>query len=214
MLDYLSDEDREESSHAEEEEEEEEEVGDDSDADASDDGDVGGGDGDDDGDSSDDDDDDDDDDGVDYGYREDREFEKEQRGKQVRRAATVRLTRGRGRSHGRGHAHGEGRVGGRRGRRKRSARASGRGAGRGEGIGSDGDISGEDDEWVDDDTASQEMEFTDNPGITSDRPTSALGSIQLFFTRALLNHLTEETNMYAMYCRDVLKRNNALNWQG
>ena len=106
VLDYFSDEDREESSH----EEEEEEVGDDSDADASDDGDVGGGDGDDDGDSSDD--DHDDHDGVDYGYCEDREFEKEQRGKQVRRAATGRVTRGRGRSRGRGCARGEGRAGG------------------------------------------------------------------------------------------------------
>ena len=110
VLDYFSDEDREESRH--EEEEEEEEVGDDSDADASDDGDVGGGDGDDDGDSSDDDDDDDDGGGVDYGYREDREFEKEQRGKQVRRAVTGRLTRGRGCSRGRGRARGEGCVGG------------------------------------------------------------------------------------------------------
>ena len=199
VLDYFSDEDRDESSHEEEEEEEEEEeVGDDSDADASDDCgsddvDVGGGDGDDDGDSS----DDDDDDGVDFGYREDR--------KQVRRAARGRLTRGRG-SRVRGRAHGQGRVGGRRGGRKHSARARGRGAGRGEGSGSDGDISGVDDEWVDDDTAPQEMEFTGNPGITSDRPTSALGFIQLFFTRALLNYLTEETNMYAMYCWDVLKK--------
>ena len=112
VLDYFSDKDRDESSH---EEEEEEEVGDDSDADASDDCgsddvDVGSGDGDDDGDSS----DDDDDDGVDFGYREDREFEKEQRGKQVRRAARGRLTRGRG-LRGRGRARGQGRVGGRRG---------------------------------------------------------------------------------------------------
>ena len=58
------------------------------------------------------------------------------------------------------------------------------------------------------------MEFTGNPGIISDRSTSALGFIQLFFTRALLNYLTEETNMYAMYCWDVLKKTNALNWQG
>ena len=94
MLDYFSGEDRDESSH-----DEEEEVGDDSDG--------GGGDGDDDGDSS-------DDDGVDFGYREDRDFEKEQRGKQVRRAARGRLTRGRG-SRSRGRARGQGRVGGRRG---------------------------------------------------------------------------------------------------
>ena len=105
-------------------------------------------------------------------------------------------------------------VWGEAGRRKRSARASGRGAGWEEGNGSDWDISGGDDEWVDDDTAPQEIEFTGNPGITSARPTTALGFIHLFFTRALLNYLTEETNMYAMYCRDVLKRNNALNWQG
>ena len=89
VLDYFSDEDRDESSH-----DEEEEVGDVSDADASDDRGsdddyVGGGDGDDDdGDSS-----NDDDDGVDFGYREDRDFEKERRGKQVRRAARGRLTR-------------------------------------------------------------------------------------------------------------------------
>ena len=215
VLDYFSDEDRDASSH-DEEEEEEEEVGDVSDADASDDRGsdddyVGGGDGDDDGDSS----DDDDDDGIDFGYREDRELEKERRGKQVRRAA-----QGGSREAG---VHVLGVVlvakvvwggGGGRGGRKRSARASRRGAGRGEGNGSDGNIPGGDDEWVNDDTVPQEMEFTGNPGITSARPTSALGFIQLFFTRALLNYLTEETNMYAMYCWDVLKINNALNWQG
>ena len=110
VLDYFSDEDREEGIH-EEEEEEEEEAGDDSDADASDDhgsggGDVGGGDGDDDDDSS-----DDDDDGGDYGYREDRDFVKEQRGRQVWRAARGRFTRGRDRTSGRGRARGQGRVG-------------------------------------------------------------------------------------------------------
>ena len=52
----------------------------------------------------------------------------------------------------------------------------------------------------------KEMEFAGNPGIISDRPTSALGFIQLFLTRALLNYLTEETNMYVMYCRDILKK--------
>ena len=51
-----------------------------------------------------------------------------------------------------------------------------------------------------------EMKFTGNPGIISDRLTSALGFIQLFLARTLLNYLTEETNMYAMYCRDVLKK--------
>ena len=94
VLDYFSEEDRDESSH-----EEEEEVGDVSDSDASDEDYVGGGDGDDDGASSDDDGDSSDDDGdygVDFGYLEDRELEKERRGKQVRRAARGRLARGRG----------------------------------------------------------------------------------------------------------------------
>ena len=99
VLDYFSDEDIDESSH-----DEEEEVGDVSDADASDEDYVGGGD------SSDDDDDDDDDDDGDFGYLEDRELEKERRGKQVRRAARERLTRGRG-SRVRGRARGQGRVG-------------------------------------------------------------------------------------------------------
>ena len=111
VLDYFSDEDRDESSH--DDDEEEEEVGDVSDADASDDRGsdddyVGGGDGDDDGDSSD---DDDDADGVVFRGRENCELEKERRGKQGRRAARGRLTRGRG-SCGRGHARGQGRVGG------------------------------------------------------------------------------------------------------
>ena len=45
-------------------------------------------------------------------------------------------------------------------------------------------------------------------------PTTALGFVQLFLTRALLNYLTEETNMYAIYCRDVLRQPYALHWQG
>ena len=114
VLDYFNGEDRNESSH-DDDDDEEEEVGDVSDADTSvdrgsDDDYVGGGEDDDDGDSS----DDDDDDGVDFGYREDHDFEKERRGKQVRRAARGRLTRGRG-SCGRGRARGQGYVGGRAG---------------------------------------------------------------------------------------------------
>ncbi|XP_069185477.1 piggyBac transposable element-derived protein 4 isoform X1 [Procambarus clarkii] len=40
-------------------------------------------------------------------------------------------------------------------------------------------------------------DFTGNPGLTIPKPTSALAFIQLFFTRALLEFLTVETNLYA-----------------
>ena len=84
-----------------------------------------------------------------------------------------------------------------------------------EGGGGDdnGDSSG-DDAWVDDDIAPQEMEFTAFCGMNTPVPTTVLGFIQLFLTRTLLNYLAEETNMHGMYCRDVLKQKNALNWQG
>ena len=40
------------------------------------------------------------------------------------------------------------------------------------------------------------------------------GIFQLFLTRELLVFLAEGTHFYAIYCRDVLKRDNAKNWEG
>ena len=92
------------------------------------------------------------------------------------------------------------------GGRKHSAHASGRGAGRVMGV--MGIFQG--DMMILPHRKWNLLATPESPVLT----TSALGFIQLFFTRALLNYLPEETNMYAMYCRDLLKRNNALNWQG
>ena len=71
-----------------------------------------------------------------------------------------------------------------------------------------------DEGWVDDDTPPQELEFTGTPGMTCNMPTTVLGFVQLFLTRELLLYLTEETNKYAIYCRDVLKQGPARHWQG
>ena len=102
-----------------------------------------------------------------------------------------------------------------RGRRMRSRVSVGRGEGGVSEGESDGDIIQKaDDGWVDDDTPLQELFFTDDPGMPSGTHTTALCFIQLFLTRELLNFITEETNMYALYCHDVLKKENALNWQG
>ena len=68
--------------------------------------------------------------------------------------------------------------------------------------------------WVEDDTAPQEMEFTAVPGFRHAMPTTPLGFIQLFITSELLMYVVEETNKYAEYCREVLKRPHAKLWTG
>ena len=74
------------------------------------------------------------------------------------------------------------------------------------GIVTDPDHDDDDTDWTDDDEAPQEHEFTAIPGMQVPTPTSALGFIQLFLTREILNFVAEETNRYALYCRDVLRR--------
>ena len=83
-----------------------------------------------------------------------------------------------------------------------------------DGGGHDGGRESDSDEWIDDDTAPQEHEYTAVPGMTRPVPTSPLGFIQLFLTRELLNYVAEETNKYALYCRDTLRRPAARQWQG
>ena len=67
--------------------------------------------------------------------------------------------------------------------------------------------------WVDDDTTPQEMEFTAVPGFRRAMPTTPLGFIQLFITSELLMYVVEETNKYAEYCREILKRPFAKMWK-
>ena len=151
------------------------------------------------------------DDGLDVGYADDVLLEKErekdkgkQRGKRMRRVVHGRIMRGRARGDVRGQGRARKGLGGRK-------RGRGHAVGR-VGLGGGGDGNG--DSSGDDDIAAQEMEFTAFSGMNTPVPTTVLGFIQLFLTRTLLNYLAEETNMYGMYCRDVLKQKNALNWQG
>ena len=127
---------------------------------------------------------DDGDDDFDPDHGEKSGYDTVRQGTFVRREARGRMPqRGRG----------GGRRGRGRGRRMRSRVSVGRGEGGVSGGESDGDaIQEADDGWVDDDTPPQELLFTGDPGMSCGTPTTALGFIQLFLTRELLNFITKE----------------------
>ncbi|XP_069169874.1 piggyBac transposable element-derived protein 4-like [Procambarus clarkii] len=51
--------------------------------------------------------------------------------------------------------------------------------------------------WTEDNIPPVSDDFTGTPGLRITKPTSALAYIQLFFTRALIEFLTQKTNLYA-----------------
>ena len=61
----------------------------------------------------------------------------------------------------------------------------------------------EDDEWTQDPSGPEILEFTAEPGlkVTGERPKTPLDFFQLFVTRELLEYIAYETNLYAEYCK-------------
>ena len=68
--------------------------------------------------------------------------------------------------------------------------------------------------WNLDNTAPTKIPFIGTPGLTCEAPTTVLGFFQLFFPLKLLFFLMEETNDYANYVRNELKKPSRYHWIG
>ena len=73
---------------------------------------------------------------------------------------------------------------------------------------------GDDDSWVDADTPLIIHPFTATPGLTCPLPTTPLGFFQLFVPLELLIFFVEETNDYAYYLREELRKKSTYAWGG
>ncbi|XP_069169184.1 piggyBac transposable element-derived protein 4-like [Procambarus clarkii] len=56
-------------------------------------------------------------------------------------------------------------------------------------------------------------DFTANPGLTIPKPTTALQFVQIFFTRALVEYLTFETNLYASHIIHLVSETSRNQWK-
>ncbi|XP_064108750.1 piggyBac transposable element-derived protein 5-like isoform X1 [Macrobrachium nipponense] len=125
------------------------------------------------------------------------------------------IVAGRDKTESDGESEGDGPVG-RVGVRSRAARASARPRRRSQRRGSlgEGSSSEGDEGWLEDPTPPNMHPFTATPGLTVPVPLTALGFIQLFLTRELLEYLVAETADYARYCREELQTTLSYRWQG
>ena len=82
----------------------------------------------------------------------------------------------------------------------------------------EGDAADEGDEgdegWTQDPTPPTLLPFISSPGMIVPVPDTPLGFIQLFLTMDLLRFIMEETNSYANYCRNELRKKTSYNWVG
>ena len=66
--------------------------------------------------------------------------------------------------------------------------------------------------WSQDPTPPDLLDFSGRPGMNVPIPTTLLGFLQLFITRELLEYLTVETNSYANYIRNEVRRPDVMDW--